>query len=75
MFNSKASLVLLLFFIPGSSLASPAAWFKWRSKLDSAVVCSQTTPGDGWEKFTGPYRDARCEKLKTATQVLAAHGK
>ena len=75
MFKNKATLVVLIFLISGSTLAAPAAWFTWRSKLDSVLVCSQTTPGEGWEKFNGPYLDARCEKLKTTTPVLAIHPK
>ena len=75
MFNYKTSLVLFLFLITGSTLAGPAAWFNWRSKLDLSLVCSQTTPGDGWEKFSGPFFDARCEKLKTVAPEPAARRK
>lgn len=45
------------------ALAKPAPWFKWRSKLDGALACSQTPLGQGWEQASGPYRDSRCEKL------------
>lgn len=44
--------------------AEPAAWYKWRSKLNAHVVCSQTSPGEGWEQLTTAYSDARCEKPK-----------
>lgn len=44
--------------------AEPAAWFQWRSKADGSLVCSQTPLGPGWEKFEGPYRDARCKERK-----------
>lgn len=44
------------------ALAAPAPYFQWRSKLNGALACSQTPLGPGWEKFAGPYRDARCEK-------------
>lgn len=73
MFKCKTPLVLLSLLICEATFAAPAAWFQWRSKLDSVLVCSQTTPGEGWEKFNGPYRDARCEKLKIATPVVAGH--
>ncbi|MDB5906106.1 MAG: hypothetical protein JWP34_220 [Massilia sp.] len=43
--------------------AAPAPWFKWRSKLDGKLVCSQTPLGPGWEKAVGPYQDSHCEKL------------
>jgi hypothetical protein len=70
MFKPKILVIFALLLITGTSVAAPAAWFQWRSKLDAVLVCSQTTPGDGWEKFSGPYLDARCEKLKTATNVV-----
>ena len=75
MFSYKKYLILFLLLITGSSLAAPAAWFYWRSKLDFVLVCSQTTPGDGWEKFSGPFWDARCEKLKPTKAVPTAHRK
>lgn len=41
--------------------AGPAPWYQWRSKADGQLACSQTALGPGWVKFSGPYRDARCE--------------
>ena len=46
--------------------AGPAPWFKWRSKIDGYLTCSQTPLGPGWEKDSGPYRDSRCTKLVLA---------
>jgi hypothetical protein len=43
--------------------AEPAPWYKWRSKVDGALVCAQTALGPGWEKASGPYRNSHCEKL------------
>lgn len=43
-----------------SALAAPAPWHLWRSKLNDDTVCAQSSPGDGWEKAAGPFRDARC---------------
>ena len=54
-----AGLVLAL---PACLHAEPAPWFKWRSKDDSSLVCSQTPLGAGREMADSPYRDARCEK-------------
>jgi hypothetical protein len=48
------------------ALAAPAPYYQWRSKLNGTIACSQTPLGPGWEQFTGPYRDARCEKLIVA---------
>lgn len=45
-----------------SSPAAPAPWYLWRSKTDGQVFCAQTSPGGGWQKAAGPYRDARCEQ-------------
>jgi hypothetical protein len=42
--------------------AEPAPWFKWRSKLDGTLACSQTPLGPGWDQVAGAYRDSRCEK-------------
>ncbi|MFZ6642721.1 hypothetical protein ACO0LL_23570 [Undibacterium sp. TC4M20W] len=44
--------------------AEPAAWYKWYSKLNAHVVCSQTSPGEGWEQQPRAYLDARCERPK-----------
>lgn len=73
--NCKMPLVLCLTLFVGATFAAPAAWFYWRSKLDSVLLCSQTTPGDGWEKFSGPFLDARCERLKTVARALTAQRK
>jgi hypothetical protein len=70
MFKYKTSLVLFLLLISGLTLAAPAAWFQWRSKLNSVLVCSQTSLGEGWEKVSAPYLDARCKKLKTLPPAL-----
>jgi len=45
-----------------SAFAAPAPYFQWRSKLNGALACANTPLGEGWEKASGPYRDARCEK-------------
>lgn len=56
--------ILTVTLIPAAMQAEPAAWYKWRSKLTAHVVCSQTSPGEGWEQLSTAYRDARCEKPK-----------
>jgi len=47
---------------PATPNAEPAPFFKWRSKANGNLVCSQTPLGPGWEQAGGPYRDARCGK-------------
>jgi hypothetical protein len=62
--NMKTLFTILLGLTLASPIilnAAPAPWYQWRSKSTGAMACSQTPLGSGWEKFTGPYRDARCE--------------
>jgi hypothetical protein len=56
-----AILLGLALALPAVLHAAPAPWYQWRSKADGALSCSQTPLGPGWERFAGPYRDARCE--------------
>ncbi len=61
--NKSASLllcVLAMLLAAGLAIAKPAPWFKWRSKLDGAIACSQTPLGPGWEKADGPYLNPAC---------------
>lgn len=44
------------------AMAAPAHWYLWRSKLDGKTFCQQVSPGEGWERVGGPFRDSRCEK-------------
>jgi hypothetical protein len=53
--------------LAATALAKPAPWYRWSSKLSGQTVCSQHSPGDGWEKSGGPFRDARCEKRGVPT--------
>lgn len=41
--------------------AAPAPWYHWRSKVDGARVCAQTSPGPGWERDGGPYEGPGCQ--------------
>ncbi|PKO90324.1 MAG: hypothetical protein CVU16_10620 [Betaproteobacteria bacterium HGW-Betaproteobacteria-10] len=56
----KRLLVLVLFVSPLVASAEPAPWYWWVSKLDSARVCWQTSPGSGWYRAGGPYKNSRC---------------
>ena len=58
-----AAVAALLALCSASLNAGPAPWYKWRSKLDNGIACSQTPLGPGWEQDSGPYKDSRCEKL------------
>jgi hypothetical protein len=50
-------------FLAAAVNAQPAPWYKWRSKVNGQLVCSQTSPGKGWERDSGPYTDSRCDTL------------
>lgn len=43
-----------------SAHAGNAPWYRWESRLDGNIVCAQVSPGDGWKRIAGPYRDAAC---------------
>ena len=43
-------------------IAAPAPWFMWKSKVDGKIFCAQTSPGEGWKRVGGPFKDARCER-------------
>lgn len=58
------SLLLLMLSFSLALQARPADWYLWQSKLEDKLLCSQTSPGEGWEKFSGPFADSRCEVLR-----------
>lgn len=58
-----ATAVLLSGLLPSPPAgAEPAPWFLWQSTLNSRIVCAQTSPGKGWIRLHGPFRDAGCRK-------------
>jgi len=61
--NMKKSMALLAvgLLVSLAALSAPAAWYKWKSKLNGEVWCTQTSPGDGWVLSSGPYKDANCK--------------
>jgi hypothetical protein len=58
----KFILFVISLALASAATAAPAPWYQWRSSTNGALACSQTPLGDGWQKSSGPYRDARCEK-------------
>lgn len=58
----SAALGAALALVLSSSLAGPAPYYQYRSKLTGALACSPTPLGEGWVRSNGPYRDAHCEK-------------
>lgn len=41
--------------------AQPAPWYLWKSKLNGKTYCQQTSPGEGWERVGGPFKDSNCK--------------
>ena len=59
--KQRAVLLTVGLLVSFTVLAAPAAWYKWKSKLNGEVWCTQTSPGDGWVQASGPYKDAHCK--------------
>jgi hypothetical protein len=56
------TIIFLIFFIflSFSASAGPAPWYEWKQLSTGEIVCSQTVPGKGWVRYTGPYTDMKC---------------
>lgn len=50
------------YLLSSSAGAAPAPWYLWASQHDDRRICTQTSPGPGWTRVAGPYRDARCQR-------------
>lgn len=61
--KSVLGVILILLLPLQQASANPAAWYQWRSKLNGDLVCRQTSPGVGWERAVGPFRDPHCVHL------------
>ena len=60
----RAAAVLVawsLAFAASAVLAAPAPWYYWRSKVDGARVCAQTSPGPGWERDSPAFDGPGCQ--------------
>ena len=55
------ALVLALSALSVAASAAPAPWYYWRSKVDGARVCAQTSPGSGWELDSAAYEGPGCQ--------------
>jgi len=60
--NLKPGIPLLALLFGLTVTAAPAPWYLWQSKANGATFCAQTSPGDGWDRVAGPFRDAGCRK-------------
>ncbi|MBM4260717.1 MAG: hypothetical protein FJ143_08270 [Deltaproteobacteria bacterium] len=57
------AIALLLLVSANGQTGEPAPWYKWKSRVNNQIVCSQTAPGDNWERESGPYTDSHCDTL------------
>ena len=58
------ALALLALVAWGTAQAAPAPWYWWRSKIDGARTCAQVSPGEGWERDSGPFDGPGCQPRK-----------
>ncbi|GAB2898642.1 hypothetical protein GCM10027046_30700 [Uliginosibacterium flavum] len=56
----KRLLCAILVTLSFAAQAEPAPWYWWASKATGQQVCSQSSPGEGWTRAGGPFRDSRC---------------
>ncbi|GAB3255342.1 hypothetical protein [Chitinimonas naiadis] len=59
----RLTLLALTTIVSLAALAAPAPWYLWQAPGDRSTLCAQTTPGDGWVKVRGPYKDSLCKQL------------
>ncbi|MFR0689627.1 hypothetical protein ACLUTX_09535 [Enterobacterales bacterium AE_CKDN230030158-1A_HGKHYDSX7] len=57
----------VLLAVSFAATAAPMPFYKWQSRLDGAYTCQQTSPGSGWLKIGGPFRDAGCREALPQT--------
>ncbi|MFN3436639.1 MAG: hypothetical protein ACK41V_03000 [Acidovorax sp.] len=64
-----AVLALALWSFAFAVSAAPAPWYYWRSKVDGARVCAQTSPGPGWERDSAAYDGPGCQPRRKVLVV------
>ena len=65
--RAAAGLAAALALVGSAALAAPAPWYWWRSQVDGARVCAQTSPGPGWQQDSAPFEGPGC---RPRTRVL-----
>ena len=59
----------LLTPLPPLVQAAPAPWYYWRSTVDGARVCAQTSPGHAWERDSVAYEGPGCHPRRKVLVV------
>jgi len=62
-------LFALLLLTPLWAPAAPAPWYYWRSTVDGARVCAQTSPGPGWERDSAAHEGPGCQPRRKVLVV------
>ena len=62
-----ASLLTAGLLLSPPARAKPASWHLWQSMLTGKRICAQTSPGKGWTRLGGPFRDAGCRQATTGS--------
>ena len=60
--KSKFATLVILVLICGAAFASGAPWYRWMNKIDRTTLCLQTSPGNAWFIYKGPYMESQCRK-------------
>jgi hypothetical protein len=58
--RAKIILAMTILSVTTATYAQSAPYYWWKSKIDGKRYCLQTSPGDGWARDSGPFKDARC---------------
>ena len=62
-------LAIALAMLAPPTLAAPAPWYYWRSKVDGVRLCAQTSPGHGWERDSAAYEGPGCQARRKVLVV------
>lgn len=60
--KSRLALLSILMLACAAAFAAGAPWYKWMSTVDKTIVCAQTSPGQGWVPYQGPFKDSGCRQ-------------
>jgi hypothetical protein len=60
--KSGIAALIVLALVCVAAFAAGAPWYKWKNKFDGAILCLQTSPGETWYVFQGPFMESQCRK-------------
>jgi hypothetical protein len=71
--HCRALILLFGLLASSASIAAPAAWHWWQSKLDGRLFCAQASPGPGWIKRQRAYLDLNCTRPVQLSPKASRH--